>query len=146
MQKNTTKKQKNGYNTTKQAGATTTHSSCKPNTFSNNQTTTMTKKNNSPLELVESTPTQAVIKVNCDTPLEVARNPHFGQYAYITLTAQKRSYSYKRVMTMTRKDSTTRSFHRGEGGYTLVADSVDMMKDQVLEFLRNEPKNQTPTR
>lgn len=106
----------------------------------------MTKKNNSPLELIESTPTQAVIKVNCETPLEVARNPHFGQYAYITLTAQKGSYSYKRVMTMTRKDSTTRSFHRGEGGYTLVTDSVDMMKDQVLEFLRNEPKNITPTR
>lgn len=106
----------------------------------------MTKKNNSPLELVESTPTQAVIKVNCDTPEAVARNPLFGQYAYITLTAQKRSYSYQRVMTMTKKDLSTRSFHRGQGGYTLVADSVDMMKAQVLEFLRNEPKNQTPTR
>lgn len=108
----------------------------------------MTKKNNSPLELVESTPTQAVIKVNCDTPLEVARNPLFGKYAYITLTAEQVPHSncYDRVMTMTGKDMKTWSFHRGHNGYTLVAESVEMMRKQVLEFLRNEPKNQTPTR
>lgn len=45
MQKSTTKKQKNRYNTIKQAGATTTHSSCKPNTFILYQTTTMKKRN-----------------------------------------------------------------------------------------------------
>lgn len=45
MQKNTTKKQKNGYNTTKQAGATYHTPAPASQTFSHNQTTTMKKRN-----------------------------------------------------------------------------------------------------
>jgi hypothetical protein len=95
---------------------------------------------------VESTPEQAVIKVNCETLEDVARNPLVWNYAYITLTAQKTPNThnmYKWVMTMTNRDMTTWSFFRWYGWCTCIGEATEMMKKQVLDFLEKHKDNKT---
>ena len=99
------------------------------------------------LELIETTPEQAVIKVNATTPEEIARNPRVGNAAYITVTAQKvpnTNSLYKRILTVTTREGKTRSFFRGYGGYTLIGEETEYMKGKVIEYLKNNPKNRTP--
>ena len=84
------------------------------------------------LELVSVDNEKVVIKINAKDPLTVAMNPEFSSnMAYITVTRGE-----KHIMTVIREDGSSWSFHWGRGGHTLISESVEAMKNKVVDFIR----------
>lgn len=74
---------------------------------------------------------QAIIKVNANSPLMVARYPFVsGEYEYITVTK-----SDTHILTIVKKDGSKTSFHWGAGGCTCISESLRELKTQVQKFL-----------
>ena len=84
-------------------------------------------------EIVSNNSTQVVLKVNADDPLTVAMNPYVsGEYAYITVTKGE-----KHVLTITKKDGSTFSFHWGGGSSTLISENLERLKKNVVKFIED---------
>jgi hypothetical protein len=72
-----------------------------------------------------------VIKVKANSPLTVARFPFVNsEMAYITITRGKHH-----VVTITKKDGKTFGFSFGEGSRTLICDSLELLKENLLYFI-----------
>ena len=84
------------------------------------------------LEIKSIDTKQVVVKVNADDALTVALHPYLSSdMAYITVTRGK-----NHVFTVIDKKGKTWSFSFGESGYTLIGDSTSMLKNEVLDFIR----------
>lgn len=87
---------------------------------------------NGVLEIAEVNNEQVIVKVNANDPLTVARYPFLdAQMNYITITRGD-----NHVFTIIKNDGSTWSFSFGSRGYTLIADSVKLLKDNVLKFIK----------
>ena len=83
------------------------------------------------LKLVYEDPELVVVEPLAKSDLEVAMNPEFASDdAYYTVTKGK-----SHVFTVVKEGGTTWSFSVGEGGATLVAESVTRLKKRVLAFI-----------
>lgn len=86
------------------------------------------------MEIVDRNSDRVVIKVNADDPLTIAMYPFIpGNTAYITVTLGE-----KHVLTVIKKDNSTFSFHWGIGGYTLISESLEQLRKEVVKFLKIE--------
>ena len=75
-------------------------------------------------KLVSADEDKVVIEVLADSPLKVAMFPFVSsEYNYITITR-----GCKHVLTVIKKDGKTFSFHFGDGGYTLISESLEELK------------------
>ena len=82
-------------------------------------------------KLVSADEDKVVIEVLADSPLKVAMFPFVSsEYNYITVTRGR-----KHVLTIIKKDGKTFSFHFGDGGYTLISESLEELKKYVLKFI-----------
>ena len=85
-------------------------------------------------EIVSNNSEQVVLKVNADDPLTVAMNPYVsGNYAYITVTK-----GTEHILTVTKKDGSTFSFHWGDSGYTLISENLERLRKEVIKFIEHE--------
>lgn len=76
---------------------------------------------------------KVIIEVLADTPLKVAMFPFVSaSYNYITVTRGR-----KHILTVIKKDGCTFSFEFGDGGYTLISDSLEELKKYVLKFIED---------
>lgn len=76
---------------------------------------------------------KVVLEVLADTPLEVAMFPFVSaSYNYITVTRGR-----KHILTVIKKDGHTFSFEFGDGGHTLISDSLEELKKYVLKFIED---------
>ena len=74
-----------------------------------------------------------VLKVNCNSPLEAARNPYVDMNTeYVSLTRGK-----DHILNIVRSDGSSWNFHFGESGHTLVDKSTELLKDKVLSYLHD---------
>ena len=86
------------------------------------------------LELVNCNKNQIILKVNAKDPLTVAINPGFSsKMAYITVTRGS-----NHILTVTNEDGTNWSFSWGSNGHTLISDSVERLKQTVIDFIVKE--------
>ena len=73
-----------------------------------------------------------VIKVNCDNNLTAAKNPPVDMtYDYISITRGE-----EHIFDVIHKDGTSYSFHFGESGRTCISKPTELLKDKVLNFLK----------
>ena len=74
---------------------------------------------------------KVIIKVNADSPLTVAEYPFIKkQYQYITVTRGE-----KHILVIVKEDGDTFSFHWGNGGYTIIGEELEMLKNAVIQFI-----------
>ena len=72
-----------------------------------------------------------VLKVNCNSPLEAAKNPYVDMtYDYISLTRGR-----DHILTVVDKQGKSWSIDFGISGHTLVDDRTTLLKNKVLDFL-----------
>ena len=72
-----------------------------------------------------------VLKVNCNSPLEAAKNPYVDMtYNYISLTRGR-----DHILTVVDKQGKSWSIDFGISGHTLVDDRTTLLKNKVLDFL-----------
>jgi hypothetical protein len=84
-------------------------------------------------KLVDANEDRVVIEVLADSPLKVAMFPFVSsEYNYITVTRGR-----NHVLTVIKKDGKTFSFSFGDGGYTLISDSLEELKKYVLKFIED---------
>ena len=85
------------------------------------------------LEIKEISKKQVIIKVNAKDPLTVARYPFLNsEMAYITVTRGD-----EHVFTVTKENGKTWSFHFGKSGYTLIDESTETLKRNVMQFIKD---------
>ena len=85
-------------------------------------------------EIEEYDYNRVILKVKAETPLKVAQYPFLsGDWSYITVT---RGCSH--ILTVVKTDGTTFSFKWGSGGHTIVADSLELLKANVVAFIQDE--------
>ena len=90
-------------------------------------------ENSDVFELVENTKEQVIIKVNTKTPLEVAKHPYLSaEYEYITVTKGR-----NHIFTIIYKNGNTQNFDFEESGYTLISDTMTLLKTKIIEFIEN---------
>lgn len=83
------------------------------------------------MKIVDRNSDRVVIKVSSDDPLTTAMYPFIpGNTAYITVTLGE-----NHVLTVIKKDNSTFSFHWGIGGYTLISESLEQLRKEVVNFL-----------
>ena len=88
---------------------------------------------NDVLSIQEYDEEQVIVKVNADDPLTIAKFPFLSSdMAYITITRGK-----EHIFTIIKKDGTTWSFHWGRSGYTLIGESTERLKKEVVAFVEN---------
>lgn len=76
---------------------------------------------------------KVIIKVHADTPLTVAEYPFVASnYEYITVTR-----GVKHILTVVKDDGKTFDFCWGDGGYTLISDSLEKLKEAVIKFIED---------
>lgn len=86
------------------------------------------------MKIVDRNSDRVVIKVNADDPLTTAMYPFIpGNTAYITVTLGD-----NHVLTVVKKDNSTFSFHWGLGGHTLISESLEQLRKEVVKFLKIE--------
>ena len=74
---------------------------------------------------------KVIIEVVADSPLKVAMFPFVSsEYNYITVTRGR-----NHILTVIKKDGKTFSFDFGDNGHTLISDSLEELKKQVLRFI-----------
>lgn len=72
-----------------------------------------------------------IIQVLADDPFKVAMFPFVSSdWKYITVTRGK-----NHILTVIKDDGTTFDFHWGFSGYTLISESLEMLKKNVLKFI-----------
>lgn len=72
-----------------------------------------------------------VIQVLADDPFKVAMFPFVSSdWKYITVTRGK-----EHILTVVKDDGTTFDFHWGFSGHTLIGESLEMLKKNVLKFI-----------
>lgn len=77
---------------------------------------------------------KVVLKVNADDALTIAMNPFVSSdMAYITVTKGK-----NHILTVVKKDGTTYSFHWGHNGYTLISDSLEELRKNVVKYIKSQ--------
>lgn len=82
----------------------------------------------------EVTSNQIILSVKAKDPLTVARYPFLQKkFEYITLTRGK-----KHILTVIYEDGNTFYFDWGDGGYTLISDSLEMLKKAVCQFIEGK--------
>lgn len=85
------------------------------------------------LEIKEISKKQVIIKVNAKDPLTVARYPFLNsEMAYITVTRGD-----EQVFTVTKENGKTWSFHFGKSGQTLIGESTETLKRNVMQFIKD---------
>ncbi len=83
------------------------------------------------MKIVDRNSDRVVIEVKSDDPLTTAMYPFIpGNTAYITVTLGE-----NHVLTVVKKDNSTFSFHWGIGGYTLISESLEQLRKEVVNFL-----------
>lgn len=86
------------------------------------------------MKIMDRNSDRVVIKVNSDDPLTTAMYPFIpGNTAYISVTLGE-----NHVLTVIKKDNSTFSFHWGIGGYTLISESLEQLRREVVKFLKIE--------
>ena len=86
---------------------------------------------NNVFELIENNSEMVVLKVNAGDNLTIAMNPYInGTYDYISVTKGK-----NHILTVIKKDGTSFSFHWGYSGYTLISDSLELLREKVMRFI-----------
>ena len=74
---------------------------------------------------------KVILRVLADNPFKVAMFPFVSSdWEYITVTRGK-----NHTLTVIKKDGTTFSFHWGFNGHTLIGDSLESLKKNVLKFI-----------
>ena len=86
--------------------------------------------------LVKDTPNLTVIKINPNlNNLDIALNPYLKKYMdYISVSKNRGKYT----LTVINTDGSTWSFDWGAGGYTLISESTIMLKQAVVNFIRDK--------
>lgn len=83
------------------------------------------------MKIVDRNSDRVVIEVSSDDPLTTAMYPFIpGNTAYITVTLGE-----NHVLTVIKKDNSTFSFYWGIGGYTLISESLEQLRKEVVNFL-----------
>lgn len=83
------------------------------------------------MKIVDRNSDRVVIEVKSDDPLTTAMYPFIpGNTAYITVTLGD-----NHVLTVVKKNNSTFSFHWGIDGYTLVSESLEQLRREVVKFL-----------
>lgn len=87
---------------------------------------------NNVLSIQEYDEEQVVVKVNANDSLTVAKYPFLsGDMAYITVTRGD-----DHIFTVIKKDGKTWSFEFGSKGHTLIGESTERLKKEVLQFIK----------
>lgn len=74
-----------------------------------------------------------VLKVNCNSPLEAARNPYVDMNTeYVSLTRGE-----DHILNVVCSDGSAWNFHFGKSGYTLISENNKLLKDKVLSYLHD---------
>lgn len=74
-----------------------------------------------------------VLKVNCNSPLEAARNPYVDMNTeYVSLTRGE-----DHILNVVRSDGSAWNFHFGKSGHTLISENTKLLKDKVLSYLHD---------
>ena len=85
------------------------------------------------LETKEVSSNQVIIKVNAKDPLTVAKYPFLdSEMAYITVTRGN-----EHVFTVIKENGKTWSFHFGKSGHTLISESTEILKRNVMQFIKD---------
>ena len=75
---------------------------------------------------------QVIVKVKTNNPLTVARFPFINNdMAYITITRGK-----NHIVTIVKKNGSTLDFSFGIGGKTCICDSLELLKENLLHFIK----------
>ena len=86
--------------------------------------------------LVKDTPNLTVIKINPNlSNLDIAMNPYINKNMdYISVSKNRGKYT----LTVIKTDGSTWSFDWGAGGHTLISESTEILKREVINFIRDK--------
>lgn len=76
---------------------------------------------------------KVIVKVDVKSPLEVAQTGFSMDDAYITVTRGK-----QHTMTFITREGKTCSIEWGDGGITLISDSLSRLKREVIRFIEDQ--------
>lgn len=83
-------------------------------------------------KIVENNSEVVVLKVNSENNLIIALNPYINaNMDYISVTKGE-----NHILTVVKKDGSTFNFYWGINGYTLICESLELLRKKVVEFIK----------